>query len=445
MNYSTALLYRSLNFYQRLTNAEHKNAFELMKKGELMSAGEMRELKNRAFLNLIKHAYTNIPFYKKKYAEHGVSENDIKSIDDIIKLPILTKDDIKSNYPTIVWGEITGDTIYGTSGGTTGEPMKIYQDRRCYYMEYEALYRGMNWMGWKPGYGMVRLFGGSLGGRSKNLKSYIRKKVTGTLYLPAFELTPANAKSYLDEIKNQGETFIQGYCSSIYDLALYIKKFNYTGLKIKGVFTTAEQLALEQAQLMKEIYQAPVKSFYGCGEINAVGFQLEENGHYLIPDEVNHVENYSNNLSKYNLLLTSLYNYKMPMIRYLNGDAGIVVPPEKTGLSRHIISELQGRTSDMFIRPDGSYISSILATQTMHVSVVTHKIRKYQLFQTGPSTVNIIYVPFSEKLSVNEEQHIVAIYQKRIGSDFKITINENSDFIVSSSGKHRLMINNYIK
>ena len=441
MNYLTKFLYQSLEKYQHLTNSEQRHAFELMIKGDQMNTAEMGELRNHAFLNLIKHVYKNVPYYQKKYAEQGVSEKDIKSIEDINKLPILTKDDIKSNYPTIVWGEITKDTIYGTSGGTTGEPMKIYQNWTCYYMESEALSRGMKWMGWKPGYGMVRLFGGSLAGRSKNLKSYVRTKVKGTVYLPAFELTPANARNYLDEIKQQGETFIQGYCSSIYDLALYVRKFNYKGLKIKGIFTTAEQLAIEQADVMREVYQAPVKSFYGCGEINAVGFQLEENGHYLIPDEVNCVENYSNQFSPYNLLLTSLYNYKMPMIRYLNGDAGIVLPPSKTGFTRHIISELQGRTSDMFLRPDGSYISSIVATQTMQVSGLTHKIRKYQLIQTAPTTVVINYVPFNEKLSVEEEQHIQSIYQKRIGEEFTIVIKESDEFIISSSGKHRLMIN----
>jgi phenylacetate-CoA ligase len=290
---------------------------------------------------------------------------------------------------------------------------------------------------------MVRLFGGSLGGRKRDFKFRIRTQVTGELFIPAFELAPDNARKYLDEVKNMGETFIQGYCSSIYDLALYARKINYTGLKIKGVFTTAEQLAPEQADIMREVFNAPVKSFFGCAEINSLGFQATEGGPYLIPDEVNFIENYSDPVTRYNLLLTSLYNYKMPMIRYLNGDTGLVKRAHENGTNRSCIMDLQGRTADMFVRPDGSYISSIVATQTMQISGLLDKIRKYQLIQTGPTQVVINYAPFFDSLTGEEEQHIVNIYRKRLGTDFDITINRNENFIVSAAGKHRLMIRQY--
>ncbi len=149
--------------------------------------------------------------------------------------------------------------------------------------------------------------------------------------MPAFSLEKDNARHYLDTIKAKGKTHIQGYVSSIYSLAVYAKELNYKGLQIKGAFTTAEQLPIEQAAFISDVFGCDVKGFFGCAEVNCLGFQVKMGGPYIVPDEIVHLETIKHPESGIDnsFLITSLYNYRTPLIRYLNGDTGILYTRRK--------------------------------------------------------------------------------------------------------------------
>jgi len=137
-------------------------------------------------------------------------------------------------------------------------------------------------------------------------------------------------------------------------------------------------------------------------------------------------------------LITSLYNYRTPLIRYLNGDTGKL----RQGNKYTEIDELSGRSADMFIKKDGSFVSSILATQTMQITGLTEKIKRYQLIQEKQDEIIFRYEPFSTDLTEQERTHLVNVFRKRLGEEFHIDLVNSDDFIRSGSGKHRLMVNN---
>ena len=66
---------------------------------ECMSRDEMHDLQSRKLIETVNRVYENVPFYKTKMDEMGVSPSDITSIDDIVKLPFTTKKDLRENYP----------------------------------------------------------------------------------------------------------------------------------------------------------------------------------------------------------------------------------------------------------------------------------------------------------------------------------------------------------
>lgn len=359
------LLFDTALFFEKLMKGEVRNAHKLLEKGENAGRNEIESLKNEAFLRLVKQVYEHSHYYKEILLAHGYSLNDFKDISDIKKFPLLTKDDIKTSREKILSDNIPySDCITRNSGGTTGEPIKIEIEKQARIIDLYFYYRGLNWMGYSPGQPMVKFFGGSLGGNnSPTLKNKIKKWVSNELFMPAFSLQKDNARQYLDTIKSKGKTHIQGYVSSIYTLATYAKELNYKGLQIRGAFTTAEQLPIEQAAFISEVFKCDVKGFFGCAEVNCVGFQTKMGGAYVVPDEIVHIETikHPDTGADNSFLLTSLYNYRTPLIRYLNGDIGIL----KQGKKYTEIEELSGRSADMFVKNDGSFISSILATQTM--------------------------------------------------------------------------------
>ena len=436
------ILFDTALFFEKLKNREVRQALKLLDDGDKADRNGIAVLKNEAFLNLVKQVFSYSHYYRDILQAHGYNEQSFRDISDIKKLPLLTKDNIKLYREKIMSVNIDpADCITRNSGGTTGEPIKMEINKQARINDLYFYYRGLRWMGYSPGEPMVKFFGGSLGGNnSPTLKNKIKKWVSNELFMPAFSLEKDNARHYLDTIKAKGKTHIQGYVSSIYSLAVYAKELNYKGLKIRGAFTTAEQLPAEQANFISEVFNCDVKGFFGCAEVNCLGFQVKMGGPYIVPDEIVHMETVKHPDSgiENSFLITSLYNYRTPLLRYLNGDTGILEQGEKY---THI-NELSGRTADMFRKADGSYISSILATQTMQISGLTEKIKKYQLIQVGPSNIDFRYEPFTIDLTNAERTHLINVFQKRLGEEFTINLERSTAFISSGSGKHRLMVNN---
>ncbi len=436
------LLFDTALFFEKLMKGEVRQAHRLLEKADHADRNGIETMKNEAFVNLVKQVYENSHYYKDILLEHGYTPNDFKDISDIKKFPILTKNEIKTFREKLLSVNIpASDCITRNSGGTTGEPIKIDINKQARINDLYFYYRGMNWMGYSPGQPMVKFFGGSLGGNnSPTLKNKIKKWVSNELFMAAFSLQKENALQYLDTIKSKGKTHIQGYVSSIYTLATYAKELNYKGLQIKAAFTTAEQLPLDQAAFISEVFKCDVKGFFGCAEVNCLGFQTKMGGNYIVPDEIVHLENIKHPQTgmENSFLITSLYNYRTPLIRYLNGDTGIL----KHGKKYSEIEELSGRSADMFIKKDGSFVSSILATQTMQITGLTEKIKRYQLIQQEPSEIEFRYEPFSIDLNDSERTQLINVFQKRLGEEFQINLVKTPEFLKSGSGKHRLMVNN---
>ena len=89
---------------------------------ECMSRDEMADLQSRRLVDVVKRVYDNVPFYRRKMQQRGVEPGDIRSIEDIGKLPFTTKEDLRDNYPFGLLAIPKKDVVrvQGTSG-TTGK------------------------------------------------------------------------------------------------------------------------------------------------------------------------------------------------------------------------------------------------------------------------------------------------------------------------------------
>ena len=89
---------------------------------ETASGEELREIQSRRLIRAVKSCYENVPFYKKKFDEMGLSPEDIKSIDDISKLPLTEKQDLRDNYPFGLFAVGKEKIVrVHASSGTTGK------------------------------------------------------------------------------------------------------------------------------------------------------------------------------------------------------------------------------------------------------------------------------------------------------------------------------------
>lgn len=274
-------------------------------------------------INQIQFCYNHVPFYRKRWDDYGINLRQIQTHSDIIKLPILTKDDIRKAGSALNSDEIGRmKVVIRRSGGTTGEPIEAKIDRMAAAYETFAYFKGLHLMGWNSEMTTVRFFGGSLGMKGKpSLRSQIYKRLTNSVIIPAFSICKENIDYYQKMIVNKKNLCLIGYPSAIYEFTEQLIKAGLSIPKVKLILTTSEQLILDWALRLQEVYQCPIRSYYGCGEVQSVGFQLfNGDNSYFIPEMQVFAESDSEN----NIILTHLHYKARPYIRYQNGDSGIV-------------------------------------------------------------------------------------------------------------------------
>ena len=187
-----------------------------------MSRDELRELQGKRLHKLVDLVYHNTPFYRKKMQERDLLPDDIQTIDDIVKLPFTTKQDLRDNYPLgFMAAPMTEVVRVHASSGTTGNPTIVGYTRRDLEIWKEVIARSLTAYGVtrgdivSVGYGYGLFTGGlgahygvehlgatviptSTGNTDKHLRLLRDLKVTGIACTPSYAL-------YLAEALHKGE------------------------------------------------------------------------------------------------------------------------------------------------------------------------------------------------------------------------------------------------
>lgn len=377
----------------------------------------------------------------------NVRPDDFRAISDLAKLPYLTRETIREqgarlradNYP---------DNIcqFRRSGGTTGEPIKVAVDDRGRAFEVAAYLRGFEWMKYQFGSPMVRLFGGSLGLKSKpNVKDKIRERLFNYRFLPAFELTPENVSIYFETIRQARGGVLVGYASAMMNLVEYMSQNGLQGSPLKSVICTAEYLPDEWRKRISQALDAPVFCYYGCGEVNSIAYECSGVDGYIVSEEcvVLEVAVYEDSTKfqdqgRGEACVTTLFNYAMPLIRYLNGDVlELDRLPSESGRLR--IAKLEGRVADRLVATDGHMVSGALPPHLVFKSGVP--VWKYQVVQVERDMIVFHYL-MSDGIALTPlmADTLATVLRRYLGEDMKISFVLGK-FEVPPSGKHRFVIN----
>lgn len=420
--------------------AESYNKF--LKTSECWTREQIESYRNDKVKKLISHCYENVPYYRNVMDEYKIKIEDIKSAEDITKLPILTKDIIRNFSRELMAKNISEMKIgWSKTGGTTGEPMRICKNSECYMWTNMCHERGLRWGGLETDAPRVRLYGGSLGIDKSRITTRIGSVIRGDLFLPAFELRADTVMSYINKIRRSKCRFLLGYASSIYRLALLTEEMDQE-LEFDAVFPTAELLLSEWKDVIHRVFKCNVLPYYGSGEIGALGFYTSEVDAYIIPEEHVLIEIMQDDASTHlygdgSFVITDLDNYAMPLIRYVNGDAGKLSPYSNGPFPFSRIERLDGRYNSFLMTDSGDLISGAIGP---HVFRYVPCVQSYRIIQEEPLKVIIKVVP---KRDFNEqyEQLITNLFSKHLGSRMKIIIEKVSDIPLPPSGKSIFVVN----
>lgn len=324
---------------------------------ETMPVEKIKELQAEKLIKQVKHVYDNVEYYRKKMDEKGVKPEDIKCLEDISKLPFLSKDDLREAYP---YGLLATDLkncvrIQSTSG-TTGKRVVAFYTQNDVDLWEDCVARAITAMGGSNndvcqicyGYGLFTGGAGLNGGSHK----------VGCLTLP---MSSGNTERQIQFMQDLHSTILCCTPSYAEYLAESIKErgINPDDLDLKiGIFG-AEPWTEEMRKNIEESLGIKAYDIYGLTESSGPGVAFEcceQSGMHINEDHF-YAEIIDPNTGevlpvgeKGELVFTSLDKEAFPLLRYRTKDI-CVLSREKCSCGRTFIkmAKPMGRTDDMMI------------------------------------------------------------------------------------------------
>ena len=323
---------------------------------ETASREQITQWQTAGFLDAVKRVYENVPYYREKMEEKGVTPDDIKDLSDLSKLPFLTKDDLREAYPYGLMARPLSDCvrIHSTSG-TTGRRVVAFYTENDIRMWDECCARALVAAGGtkddvvQVSYG----FGLFTGGAGLNGGSHM----LGSLTLP---MSSGNTDRQIQFMTDLGATIL--CCTPSY-AAYLAESINERGvrdrIRLKAGIFGAEAWTEEMRHDIEQALGIKAYDIYGLTEISGPGvaFECEEQAGMHINEDYFIVEVIDPKTGevlpegeKGELVFTSFAKEAFPLIRYRTKDIGIL-NHEKCSCGRTFVRMTKplGRSDDMLI------------------------------------------------------------------------------------------------
>ncbi len=320
----------------------------------------------RTILNI---AYKHSDYYQKIFNHLDIHPNDIKSMDDLKNLPLLTKDDIRANFHSLQTS--LGDKYHAkqhSTSGSTGQPVSFLLDKPANVLEFCYYWRHWSWAGYHLGARFGELTPGFFL-RHPECKDHIAhlSRLTGRVQLNSLMIGEQTAKKFAEAIRQYKIKFLNGLASTLYYFALLCKKAGINDISFKAIFSQGEMLLPAYRSVIESTFNCKVYDSYGhmertvgiC-ECPAGGYHI--NSEYgileIIPDTKHPDEHVSSGIA----VGTSLHNFSMPLVRYvINDRIELDTSGKQCSCCRGLplIKKLWGRQEDVIMTPDGRLVTDI--------------------------------------------------------------------------------------
>jgi len=406
---------------------------------------QLKRYRDKEFKKIIKYAYT-VPLYHKKYKTAGIYPSDIKGIDDIVKLPFITKNDLRENFPDGIiprgYNKEKGYII--CTGGTTGKPVSIYTD-------FETMAKAAN-----PSLREMKFF--NLKWRKSrfvhigNFTPYRADLVMQEHFMSHLK-SFSSMKNQLNidvnepiiDIINKLDVFkpdvIISYPSTFQHLAFLKRKGHGKNVKPRLLWVGGSMLDGYTRSYVEDAFKCRLLNVYPSVEAHTnIAFECLE-GTWHIHSDFFHVEAIDDDGAvvapgeRGHVVLTRLWGRGTPIIRYTGMDDWVkLASDEKCGCGLRtpaIVNGVEGRSKANIVFSNGKVFppgAFCFIEYVLH-KLQTFKVRQYQIIQKTIDELEILLVIDEDLRNIGASVDTIVeetkkIYQEKAGPEVKIIVRE---------------------
>lgn len=436
--------------WERLRGRPTFDLLASLRRSERASMDELTAIRTGYLRRLARHAYHHTAYYRKTFDAIGLSPDDIRSFDDLVKIPVLERATAQATVEerTAAWPIVA---VSKTTSGSTGQPLEVRFCAESRHWREATKWRGFGWGGYQMGDKGMHLWGVAAipPTRLKRAKVAIDHRLRRDIYANCMVRSPENLLAMVHTIIRERPKVIGGYAQAIADLARFINAENLRTWDTIPVIYGAERLWPHDRADVAQAFGPAVFETYGCREFMLMGAECEahdglhEQVETLIVELL--VAKPDGSLrparpgEQGEVAVTDLHNLACPFIRYLTGDLAVARPytPCACGRTLPRFGPVEGRITDTMRDADGNPVEGILFN-ILFLNMAKHT-RQFQVVQRADRRVTLRIVPVGSFLDQGAEaliREFVGKHLRGIPLDIEIV----PEISLTRAGKLRRVI-----
>lgn len=348
--------------------------------------GKLREL--------MTYCWQYVPFYREHWKGYIDDPRDVRSLADLQKLPLLTKDHVRDHLDTLTTTHPRVKSSPARTGGSTGRPVIFRMTSTDEQLAWAHMYVGWSWAGYRVGDPFLVVGGESVGQALGDKRSF-KDKVMNRWVSSGSNLTLERTRALVGQPHFNRIRLIYGYPNSIRELCEFLVQLNVRPKNLQGVVCTAEVMRPEVRARIQEVLGVKVLDQYGLndGGLHACEGPEQDGLHVsfhrgileILDDDGHQIHA----LKQTGRAIATLFsNRAMPFVRYETGDRvhWYNFSPSASGVGWPRIGPVDGRAGDVLSFPNGRKVPMPGLTLVMRW---IDGLNSYQFIQTGPSSVTV--------------------------------------------------------
>jgi phenylacetate-CoA ligase len=417
--------------------------YDVLRKTQWLSPGQLQELQDEKLRRLVRHAYRNVPYYRVQMQELRLRPEDIRGQQDLHKLPLLTKDDVRKHlyFDILSENHDKRELLRVSTSGSTGEPFVVYADRAQLEFRWAATLRSQEWTGYEFGDPCVRLWHQSLGmSRSQVAKEKADAFFTRRKFIPVFEMREDKLEAMVREIAGWKPTLLDGYAEALDFLAHYLKSRGNVEVRPTAIMSSAQTLPDSSRRLIEEAFGCRVFDKYGSREFSGIAYECEQHaGHHVVGEgyilEVLRDGQPAAPGELGEIVITDLNNYCLPFIRYRIGDLGVAMEPQgacRCGRGLPRVGSIEGRVQSIIQGSDGQFLPGTFFAH--YLKEFDHAIQRFQVVQERMGEI-VFNVVKGGRYSDDVLEEVLTTFRRHLGEDMRIDVNFVDNIEMVRTGK----------